>query len=158
MISASLENAGAVADWLRSLGPKAEAASAAASADIADRLLALAQDNLSGEVLNARTGALRRSLRASVDLSAGILATVTADTPYAAFQEYGFTGTETVRAHLRRQTKAFGRAIRPVEAQVKAYSRRVDYPAHSYLRSALAALAPDIASILADATAKALIP
>jgi phage gpG-like protein len=157
MISATLATA-ALTAWLQSLGPTAEAAAAIAASDLADRLLAIADRNLSGEVLNTRTGALRASLAASVDPGANLRATVTASAPYAAFQEYGFTGTETVRAHLRQQTQAFGRATAPVTAQVRAHDRRVDYPAHSYLRSALAELAPNIAATLQAATAEALAP
>ncbi len=158
MIKATLPNLDAVTAWLTSLGPKAAEAAVGAADQLTQRLLDLADGKLSGEVLNARSGALRASLRAGVDLTGTILATVTADTPYAAFQEYGFTGTEGVRAHLRLQSRAFGRPIAPVEAQVRAYSRQVDYPAHSYLRSALAELAPQIGPVLADATAKALAP
>jgi hypothetical protein len=157
MISATLST-GALAAWLESLGPKAEAAAQIAASDLADRLLAIADRNLSGDVLNTRTGALRASLAASVDPGQTLRATITASAPYAAFQEYGFTGTENVRAHLRRQAQAFGRAIAPVTAQVRAYDRKIDYPAHSYLRSALAELAPLIAATLQAATAEALAP
>jgi hypothetical protein len=158
MIKATLPNIDAVTAWLASLGPKAEAATADAANELTQRLLDLADTKLSGEVLNTRSGALRASLRAAIDLTGSVLATITADTPYAAYQEYGFTGTESVRAHLRRQTQAFGRPITPTEARVRAYSRQVDFPAHSYLRAALAELAPDIQPALADAAARALTP
>jgi hypothetical protein len=157
MITVTLD-AGAVADNLAALPGRADDAIGAVSVDLAGRLRAIAERNLSGDVLNARSGKLRESLAASVDLTSRIAATVTADTPYAAFQEYGFDGVETVRAHLRRQAEAFGRAIRPVEAAVRAYDRRVDYPAHSYLRSALAELAPDIRAAIAAALDGALHP
>jgi hypothetical protein len=157
MIAATLSSA-ALAAWLASLGPKAEAAAQIAASDLADQLLAIAGRNLSGAVLDSRTGALRASLAASVDPGANLRATVTAGAPYAAFQEYGFTGTESVRAHLRQQTQAFGRAIAPVTAQVRAFDREVDYPEHSYLRSALAELAPLIAATLQAATAEAIAP
>jgi hypothetical protein len=151
MIAATLSSA-ALAAWLASLGPKAEAAAQIAASDLADQLLAIAGRNLSGAVLDSRTGALRASP------GANLRATVTAGAPYAAFQEYGFTGTESVRAHLRQQTQAFGRAIAPVTAQVRAFDREVDYPEHSYLRSALAELAPLIAATLQAATAEAIAP
>lgn len=157
MITATLDDRRVLA-WLAALGPKAQAASVQASNQILARLVNIIDRRLSGEVLNSRSGALRASLRTSVDLSAGILATVTANTPYAAFQEYGFSGVENVRAHLRHQTQAFGHPIKPIELQVRAHARRVDYPAHSYLRSALAELAPEIGPILADATARVLTP
>jgi phage gpG-like protein len=151
MIAAELGTA-ALTAWLGALGSKAAEALDAAAADLAAQLLAIAERNLSGEVLNARTGALRASLAASVDPGANLRATVTANTPYAAFQEYGFSGTESVRAHLRRHNGVRG------QSTVRAYDRHVDYPAHSYLRAALAELAPVIAASLDAATAKALAP
>jgi hypothetical protein len=157
MIAVTLD-AGAVADDLAALPGRADDALRAASVGLAGRLRAITERNLSGDVLNARSGKLRDSLAARVDLTRRIAATVTADTPYAAFQEYGFDGVETVRAHLRRQAEAFGRAIRPVTASVRAYDRRIDYPAHSYLRSALAELAPDIRTAIAAALDGALHP
>jgi hypothetical protein len=156
MIGASLSNVGAVADWLAGLAPKADAALRDAAADLAQRLRDRVDGNLSGGVLNARSGALRASLAVGLSQAGGIGATITAGTPYAAFQEYGFSGTETVRAHLRRQSRAFGRAIRPVDVQVRTYSRQVSYPAHSYLRSALAELAPEINAGIDAAMAEAL--
>ena len=158
MISATRANADAVADRLAALPGRADAAMREASADLAGRLRATAARNLSGEILNARSGKLRESLAASVDLVGRVAATVTADTPYAAFQEYGFAGTETIRAHLRRQAQVFGRAVRPREFAVGAHTRQIDYPAHSYLRSALAELAPDIRGVIAAALDRALHP
>jgi phage gpG-like protein len=155
MIDAAIDNVDAVVDGLADLAAKADAALIAASQGLTERLLALAAANLSGSVLKARTGTLRDSLSASVDLSgADIRATVGSSAPYAAFQEYGFTGVESVRAHLRRQTVAFGRAIAPVQVAVRPYDRRVDYPAHSFLRSALADMSQDIEDGLADALAE----
>jgi hypothetical protein len=105
MITVTLD-AGAVADNLAALPGRADDAIGAVSVDLAGRLRAIAERNLSGDVLNARSGKLRESLAASVDLTSRIAATVTADTPYAAFQEYGFDGVETVRAHLPRPSAA----------------------------------------------------
>jgi murein DD-endopeptidase MepM/ murein hydrolase activator NlpD len=156
MIAATLNNAAAVADRLAALAPQADAALAGAADDLTERLRSLVDRKLSGEVLNARTGALRASLRAGVEQASGIVGSVSAAAPYARFQEYGFAGTESVRASTRRISRAFGRAIAPVTAPVRAHDRRVDYPAHSYLRSALAELAPDIGSALRAAMAEAL--
>lgn len=156
MIGATISNAGAVADWLGGLGPKADAALRDVTADLIQRLRDRVENNLSGGVLNARTGALRASLAAGLAQAGGIAATVTASAPYAAFQEYGFSGSETVRAHLRRQSQAFGKPIRPVDVAVRTYSRQVNYPAHSYLRSALAELKPEINAGIGAAVAEAL--
>ncbi len=156
MIGASLNNAGAVADWLAGLGPKADAALRDVTADLVQRLRDRVEGNLSGGVLNARTGALRASLAVGLSQAGGITASVSVGTPYAAFQEYGFSGSESVRAHLRRQSVAFGKPIRPVDVAVRTYSRQVNYPAHSYLRSALAEMSPEINRAVATSVAEAL--
>src|SRR5438309_10909638 len=76
-------------------------------------LQAEAQGKLSGGVLRSRTGALRASIRATTSASAGgVSAAIGSDLPYAAFQEYGFQGIETVSAHLRTMKQAFGRPLR----------------------------------------------
>jgi hypothetical protein len=155
MIGATL-NADAVTARLAALPAATDNALRGAAADLVARLRDRVDANLSGGVLNARTGALRASLAAGLTEAGGIAARVTAGTPYAAFQEYGFSGTESVRAHLRMQSMAFGRPIRPVAVQVRAYGRRVDYPAHSYLRSALADLSAEISGGVAAAVAGAL--
>jgi len=155
MIGATL-NADAVIDRLAALPDRADGALRTAAADLIGRLRDRVDANLSGGVLNARTGTLRASLAVNLDQGGGIAATVTASAPYAAFQEYGFSGTESVRAHLRLQSQAFGKPIRPVEAPVRAYSRQVDYPAHSYLRSALADLSAEIFDGIDAAVAEAL--
>lgn len=103
------------------------------------------RDNLGGKVLRKRSGRLVAGV--DIDVMAtgndvGVSVGV-AGVPYAAYQEYGFHGTETVRAHLRIIKEAFGRPIAPRTVAVRSSARRVDYPAHSYLRSALAAVAPD---------------
>ena len=155
MIGATL-NTDAVMARLTALPDRADSVLRGTASDLIGRLRDRVEANLSGGVLNARTGALRASLAAALTQAGGIAATVTASAPYAAFQEYGFSGSESVRAHLRLQTQAFGRPIRPVEAQVRAYGRQVDYPAHSYLRSALADLSGEIGEGIAAAVAGAL--
>ena len=138
---------GAVADGLaRSL--------ARASLD----LQAEAQGKLSGGVLQSRTGALRDSILATISASAsGVSAAIGSDLPYAAFQEYGFQGIETVSAHLRTIKQAFGRPLRSGSERiaVSTYDRKVDYPAHSFLRSALADREPEIMSGLETAVSEA---
>jgi hypothetical protein len=103
------------------------------------------RDNLGGKVLRKRSGRLAAGVDVAVT-SAGNdvgVAVGIAGVPYAAYQEYGWHGTETVRAHLRTIKEAFGRPIAPRAVTVRSFARRVDYPAHSYLRSALAAVAPE---------------
>ncbi|HWK45125.1 MAG TPA: HK97 gp10 family phage protein [Stellaceae bacterium] len=116
----------------------------------------IVDEKLSGQVLGIRSGRLRGSISAELHQDGqSITATVGSDASYAAFQEYGFSGSETVRAHLRTIRQAFGRPIREKQILVRPYIRRVDYPAHSFLRSALADLQPDFAAALEASLAEA---
>ena len=119
---------------------------------------ARARHRMAGDVLHRRSGRLDAGIDLRVASDGGrITATLgIAGVPYAAYQEYGFHGTETVRAHLRTITEAFGRTIAPRPVAVRSFARRVDYPAHSFLRAALADIAPDVlAQIGAAAGAEA---
>jgi hypothetical protein len=103
------------------------------------------QNKLSGQVLRSRTGSLRSSIDLSVDDSGGtITASVFSDSRYAGAQEYGLTGTVSVRVSLRRIREAFGRPIAEKTINVRAYERRMDLPERSFLRSALDDMAPTI--------------
>ena len=121
-------------------------------------LEARARRKMGGDVLHRRSGRLDAGIDLQVASDGGrVTATLgIAGVPYAAYQEYGFHGTETVRAHLRTITEAFGRTIAPRPVAVRSFARRVDYPAHSFLRAALADIAPDVpAQIGAAAGAEA---
>lgn len=99
-------------------------------------------DKLSGQVLNRRSGRLSRSIHPEVQGgSPTVVGVVGTNVEYAAYHEYGFTGTETVRQHLRTITQAWGHPLRePVTFTVREHAREVNYPAHSFLRSSLADL------------------
>ncbi|GEM_PF-400794 len=104
---------------------------------------------LSGQVLGIRSGRLRRSvheleLHAGGDSVEAAVGVNLGDAGYAGFWEYGFTGTEDVREHLREITQAFGRPISPREVVVRQHTRQVDQAPRSYLRAALAAEAAGI--------------
>ena len=106
---------------------------------------AVQQDKLSGQVLRSRTGSLKSSIDLRVDQSGGaIAASVFTDSRYAGVQEYGFAGTVSVRASLRRIREAFGRPIAEKTISVRAYDRRMDLPERSFLRSALEDMMPAI--------------
>ena len=103
------------------------------------------EDKLSGQVLRSRTGSLKSSIDLRVDQSSGaITASIFSDSRYAGVQEYGFAGTVSVRASLRRIREAFGRPIAEKTMRVRAYDRRMDLPERSFLRSALEDMAPAI--------------
>jgi hypothetical protein len=114
------------------------------------------QDKLSGQALKSRTGSLKSSIDLRVDQSGGaITASVYSDSRYAGVQEYGFAGTVSVRASLRRIREAFGRPIAEKTISVRAYDRRMDLPERSFLRSALEDMTPAIRDGVEAALAEA---
>ena len=114
------------------------------------------QDKLSGQVLKSRTGALKSSIDYRVDQSArGATAEVFTALRYGAAQEYGFTGTVSVGASLRRIREAFGRPIAEKTISVRAYDRRMALPERSFLRSALDDMTPAIRDAVDAALAEA---
>jgi phage gpG-like protein len=115
------------------------------------------QDKLSGQVLQSRSGALKASIEVATNRSAtAVTATVSTDLDYAAAQEYGFSGTVSVRASLRRIKEAFGRPITTKTIAVGAHSRRMNVPERSFLRSALDDAIPDINAGVNDALREAI--
>ena len=158
MSGAGIAGLDATLERLRELPGAVQNGLARALARASLDLQAEAQGKLSGSVLRSRTGALRDSILATVSASAdGVSAAIGSDLPYAAFQEYGFQGIETVSAHLRTIKQAFGRPLRAGSERIAvgAYDRKVDYPAHSFLRSALADREPEIMSDLEAAVTEA---
>jgi phage gpG-like protein len=103
------------------------------------------QDELTGEVLSARSGSLKSSIDLRVDQSTStVTATVFSDSRYARVHEFGFAGTVNVKASLRTITKVFGLPIPPKMINVRAHSRKMDLPERSFLRTALEDMAPAI--------------
>jgi hypothetical protein len=99
-------------------------------------------EKLTGQVLANRTGRLRSSIHSQVEITdtavTGAVFANMSQAAYARFWEYGFSGTEQVREHLRHMTAAFARPLAtPRDVLVKAHTRRVEQPARSYLRSTL---------------------
>jgi phage gpG-like protein len=101
---------------------------------------------LSGQVLKVRTGTLRRSIHNDVTATGGtVTGIVGTNMEYAAFHEYGFHGTENVKEHMRTIKQAFGKPLKsPKKITISAYARKVNYPEHSFLRSALADMRQEI--------------
>jgi phage gpG-like protein len=115
-------------------------------------------NKLSGQVLNVRTGRLRRSINGRTvmtnpDRPEG---TVGTNVVYARPHEFGFKGNVTVKSHLRTVKQAFGKSITPVQVQVGSFSRRVDLPVRSFLRSALTDMEPVIRTEINTAVREAL--
>ena len=126
-------------------------------ADLQQRLLAKVEANLSGEVLQTRSGALKASVAASIDVGADeFVATITSDgVPYAAIQEYG----GHTAAHDIVPVKA--RALAFAGSGGTVFARRVHHPgsvvpARAPFGSALEALRSEIGDGLKQAVAAAL--
>lgn len=114
------------------------------------------QDKLGGQVLKTRTGALKSSIDYRVDQSArGATTNVFTELRYGGAQEYGFTGTVSVGASMRRIRQAFGRPIAEKTISVRAYDRRAPLPERSFLRSALEDMTPAIGDAINAAVADA---
>jgi hypothetical protein len=138
---------------------KLHSAASNAVAECSNRLFSIVQGKLSGEVLNVRSGALRRSIRVdSVEIAKRISARVFSDgsVPYARIQEYG--GRVNIPANAPRQAKALAFAWNGRMVFVKTTAAHViNMPERSYMRTSLAevelAFAASIRQSVADALA-----
>ncbi|HEX4079584.1 MAG TPA: hypothetical protein VHX61_12015 [Rhizomicrobium sp.] len=123
----------------------------------AARLLSRVQAKLSGEVLEARSGALLRSIQAETNEDEdGFGAQVFSDgsVPYARIQEYGGRVNIPALTPVHAKALAFAYGGRMVFAK-SAAAHVVDIPERSYMRSSLAefadAFTADIRRIVSDA-------
>lgn len=104
------------------------------------------KDKLSGQVLRRRTGRLSRSINYKLDVQpSAVYATVGTNVEYAKALEYGFDGTVSVKAHLR---KIKGGTVQ----NVKVHDRHMKIAPHSFLRSALADMKTQIRSEITAVT------
>jgi phage gpG-like protein len=104
---------------------------------------------LTGQVLHVRTGTLRRSINRKItETPNSIIATVGTNVKYAGVHEYGINKLVNVKAHVR---KTVGGGT----AQVRGFSRRMDLPARSFLRSTLSENQENIRSTLKRAVTSA---
>ena len=105
---------------------------------------------MQGQVLKHRSGALGLSIQTETTttgptttgevFSAG-------DVKYAAIHEFGFHGVETVRQHVR--TMVFGREVPAFLCGP--FTRQVDMPERSFMRSSLADHAEQIVAGIREA-------
>ena len=146
MITARLIGDDLVLEWLRDAPDAVASGIAQAIAQLGIEVQRHIQDDeLSGQMLAVRSGSLKSSIDLQIDQdSQGISATVYSDSKYADAHEYGFTGTVDVKAGLRRITQAFRRPISEKTINVRAYRRRMELPEHSFMRSALEDMDPQI--------------
>ena len=146
MITARLVGDDAVLAWLRSFPDAAASGIASAITQLGIDLQQKIQDNeLSGQILAVRSGALKSSIDLQIDQDdGGISATVSSNSRYARVHEYGFAGTVDVKASLRRITEAFGHPVAEKAINVRPYRRRMELPERSFMRSALEDMDPEI--------------
>ncbi|MCL2658771.1 MAG: HK97 gp10 family phage protein [Betaproteobacteria bacterium] len=131
------------------------------------------QNKLSGQALNVRTGRLRRSIdQVVVEQDGGIVGVVSTDVEYAHAHEYGFEGTVTVKAHLRRSREQMRKAIigksgfetkrskkkwaGKGETLVRSHSRTMNISERSFLRSALHEMESEIRQDMRQSVSKAI--
>ena len=129
----------------------------AKSEQLRQELLAKVEANLSGGLLQERSGALKASIFAEVDADAGAIAFSVGSegVPYAAIQEYGGTTAPHDIVPVKAQALAFAGAAGPT------FARRVHHPgsrlpARAYLGGALDAMQDEIAGGLKAAVLEAL--
>jgi phage gpG-like protein len=104
-------------------------------------------EKLTGQVLNVRTGRLRRSINAEFqELSGGLIqGLVGTNVPYAKPHEYGFSGEQQVKEYVQKRKQVFGRMLKdPIQVTIRAHVRHVNIPEKSFMRSALEELRPEI--------------
>lgn len=136
---------------LKQMGPDVKSAMQDSIGVLVLRLATKVQkDKLSGQVLNVRSGRLRRSISSKVSVGGNMVTGIAGtNVEYARKHEYGFDGIEHVSAHLRLIKQAFGKSLRsPVYVQVRSHPRDVAYPAHSFMRTALEGMRTEIIQIL----------
>ena len=116
-------------------------------------------EKLTGQVLNVRTGRLRRSMNTSFQeeesgLISGFLGT---NVPYAKPHEFGFEGEVQVQEYMMTQKQVFGRMLQnPIQVTVKAHMRKVKIPEKSFMRSALGEMRDEITEAMNDAISRGL--
>ncbi|MEY2864603.1 MAG: hypothetical protein RLY58_2310 [Pseudomonadota bacterium] len=157
MISARVDSADAT-EALRQLKQRIEKETAKTIGRLTLNLLTkVKRDKLSGQVLNVRTGRLRRSINQKVTTVDGlVIGTVGTNVEYAAVHEYGFKGAVSVKEHLRTIKMAWGVPIPPQRITVSAHNRNMNLPMRSFLRSALSDMDAEIMTELRASVGRAI--
>lgn len=111
-------------------------------------------DKLEGQVLNHIHGFLQGSIHSETsDSGSEIVGRVySSGCNYAAIHEYGFSGSEIVREHVR--SHLFGREVDPFT--VPSFTRQMNMPERSFLRSSLKDYEQKIIDGITEAVAKAI--
>ena len=128
-----------------------------AFADVADALYAQVIANVSGAVVKPRSGTLAAAITATSDNGAAMVGVDSGIASYGTALEFGASIPAQVIAAKNAKALAF------VVGGSQVFAKHVMHPAfvlppHSYLRSALDTLAPDLVARLDDAVTAAIAP
>lgn len=108
----------------------ADAVRAAVTRATFDLVRVVKADKLTGQVLQVRTGRLRRSITGRVEEESGSpVGLVGTNVSYGRVHELGFKGAVNV--------KAYKRTVKGKAFPVRAHSRKLDIPARPFLQPAL---------------------
>jgi phage gpG-like protein len=156
VISASSDGLDAEIDRLDALPQTLAARLAEEVARLGDVLRDRVDRNLSGDVLQRKSGRLAGSIAVDVERTGlSAIATVSSDAPYAAIHEYG--GTIPARSILPRTARALAF---PWRGQQRFFKRvqvpAVTMPERSFLRSALDETAPELYAAIQAAASEAM--
>lgn len=111
-----------------------------------DLLRRVKHEKLSGQVLNVQTGRLRRSVTHRVSEQGSVITGIVGtNVEYARVHELGFKAPVSVKAQLRQIKEAWGKPLKVAKNMyIKPHTRQMDFPARSFLRSALRDMEPRI--------------
>ena len=144
-----------ISAWFARIPAALRAALGPAFADLAGELQSGVRAKLDGDVVKSRSGALAASLFAASDDSSAQAGIDLDAAPYGAALEFG--------ASIPAQLIAIknGKALAFAVGGSQVFAKHVTHPAfvlppHSFLRSALAELAPDALAMLDDAVTEAM--
>ncbi len=154
-MTATMGGGDALATRLEAMPEKLAAALGQEAVRLGDELRAVVLRNLSGGVLQQRSGRLAGSIGVSVQQNgAAVSATLGTDVPYAAIHEYG----GVIPAHEILPQSARALAF-PWQGRERFFKRvelpSVQMPERSFLRSALAEMEPEIRAAMAAAVSRA---
>lgn len=160
MIRATITGADQVLKMLEGLSPKLQKELKKSVGMLCLKLARnVKQNKLSGQVLKVKTGTLRRSITSKVvDTPAGPSGTVGTNLAYGAVHEFGFSGTQSVKGHMRMIKQAFGKSINPTQVSVRSHSRKVNLPERSFIRSAAEEMEGEIQAELVNAVTRSIKP
>lgn len=143
MISGSVTGDKEVATRLRKLPPSLhDKLRRVVTASVFDLKAYVVSQKLSGQSLNRVTGTLAGSINTRIEEpGSSIFGRVgqlgSKSVPYAPIQEFGFSGPQTVKTHLRNITIAFGKSISPISITVNAHTRNVNIKEKRFMRDSL---------------------